>query len=233
LTDPKSLAEVLVTKSYDFEKPSEIRNFLRLVLGDGLVIVEGEEHKFQRKHLLPAFSYRHIKDLYPIFWSKASILNGLVAAEMYENPEPSSDSSNSKRLQGVVEINHWVNKVTMDIIGVAGLSREFNALHNSNDELIENYEALLEPSVEKAIFFAVNLIMPRKLVQMLPWKMNEKLETTTQNLRRICRQLVRDKKALKDSEKDGQVDILKLLIKSNDFSDDQLVDQLLTFLAAG
>jgi cytochrome P450 len=121
----------------------------------------------------------------------------------------------------------------MDIIGVAGLSREFNALHNSNDELIENYESILEPTIEKAIYFAANLLLPRKLVLMMPWGMNEKLETTTQNLRRICRQLVREKKALKESEKDQQVDILKLLIKSNDFSDDQLVDQLLTFLAAG
>lgn len=37
---------------------------------------------------------------------------------------------------------------------------------------------------------------------------------------------------MKGSEKEG-LDILSLLIKSNNFADDMLVDQLLTFLAAG
>lgn len=61
LTNPHSLGEVLVQKSYDFERPGRLRNFLRRILGDGLIIVEGDEHKFQRKHIMPVFSFRHIK----------------------------------------------------------------------------------------------------------------------------------------------------------------------------
>jgi hypothetical protein len=61
LTNPKSLGEVLVQKSYDFEKPARARQFLRRILGDGLIIVEGDEHRFQRKHIMPVFSFRHIK----------------------------------------------------------------------------------------------------------------------------------------------------------------------------
>jgi len=61
LTSPKSLSDVLVQKSYDFEKPVRVRNFLRRILGNGLIITEGDEHKFQRKHIMPVFSFRHIK----------------------------------------------------------------------------------------------------------------------------------------------------------------------------
>jgi len=61
LTSPKSLGDVLVQKAYDFEKPARVRNFLRRILGNGLIITEGDEHKFQRKHIMPVFSFRHIK----------------------------------------------------------------------------------------------------------------------------------------------------------------------------
>lgn len=44
---------------------------------------------------------------------------------------------------------------------------------------------------------------------------------------------MKDKKMLLKQDCKNQVDILSLLIKSNDFSDEMLVDQLLTFLAAG
>ena len=234
VTSTRGLGEVLVHKSYDFQKPRPIRNFLRTILGDGLIIVEGDEHKFQRKHLTPAFSFRHIKELYPIFWAKATELVRCVTAEVKEKASPTSSTDEKlASSQAVVEINHWANKVTMDIIGLAGLGRNFQALQNSNDELINNYEEVLEPSTEKAAYFTANVILSRRVVLMLPWKLNETLKRTTSTLRNICGQLVREKKALTKAQPAEQVDILSLLIKSNNFADDMLIDQLLTFLAAG
>ena len=68
---------------------------------------------------------------------------------------------------------------------------------------------------------------------MWPWKLNKRLRETTSSLRHVCIQLVKEKKELLKQDNENQVDILSLLIKSNDFSDEMLVDQLLTFLAAG
>lgn len=231
LADPRALGEVLVHKSYDYQKPPELRNFLRLILGDGMIVVEGDLHKFQRKNVSPAFSFRHIKELYPKFWSKAVLLSRSIAADIQERPEYSNEKL--KTPQSVVEINHWANKVTIDIIGVAGAGREFNSLLNSDDELIQNYEELLEPTTEKAVYFGLNLVLPRRIISLIPWKINNRLAATTARLRDICRDLVRDKRSLIKTESDDHIDILSLLIKSNNFADDQLVDQLLTFLAAG
>lgn len=61
-----------MTKNYDFIKPSSIRWSIGRILGIGVLLAEGEDHKFQRKHLMPAFAFRHVKDLYPVFWSKAA-----------------------------------------------------------------------------------------------------------------------------------------------------------------
>ena len=59
------------------------------------------------------------------------------------------------------------------------------------------------------------------------------MRAITGNLHRICNQLVREKREMIKTSSDEHLDILSVLIKSNDFSDQQLVDQLLTFLAAG
>ena len=45
LTSPKALAEVLVTKNYDFPKPDEARHALGRLLGFGILLAEGDEHK--------------------------------------------------------------------------------------------------------------------------------------------------------------------------------------------
>lgn len=227
LTSPEALAEVLVKKSYDFEKPGPARNILRQVLGDGLIIVEGEEHKFQRKHIMPVFQFRHIKDLYPMMWAKAIQLTQGVEYEINESPEV------GKKLSKVVEVNHWANKVTLDIIGVAALGRDFNALKNADDELIRNYEEILEPTAEKVLFFASQVAGPAKLVRKLPWELVRRFEITTANVARICKELVRDKKAAFKAKGTRDLDILSVLIESNNFSDEQLADQMLTFLAAG
>nr|POF14325.1 putative cytochrome p450 4d14 [Quercus suber] len=220
----------LVTNTYDFEKPKKVRDFLRNILGDGLIIVEGDDHKFLRKNCMPSFSFRHIKDLYPIFWDKSTQLVEGVARQVAEKSAGDADGKT-----GVVEVNHWANMVTMDIIGMAAMGRDFRTLRSGQDPLIENYEELLEPTREKQLYFAANIIGPSNIIRRLPWKMNEASKRIETNLARICVELVQQKKAAMktDSDADAHKDILSLLIRTNNFSDRQLADQLLTFLAAG
>jgi len=68
---PRALADVLGSNSYDFEKPAWLRNSLTRILGFGILFTEGDVHKAQRRNLMPAFAFRHIKDLYQIFWDKS------------------------------------------------------------------------------------------------------------------------------------------------------------------
>jgi cytochrome P450 len=180
---------------------------------------------------MPVFSFRHIKELYPMMWQKAVALTQGIDAELSDKKDA---TKGAKTGTPEIEINHWANKVTMDIIGVAGLGQDFNALKNSDDPLIQNYEELLEPTVEKLTYFAAQIVLPQSFVNSLPWKLNARMQAITGNLHRICNQLVREKREMIKTSSDSEhVDILSVLIRSNNFSDQQLVDQLLTFLAAG
>jgi cytochrome P450 len=158
LTSPKAPAEVLVSRPYNFKKPEKGRRFLCRVLSDGLVVVEGDAHKYQRKHILPSFSFRHIKGLYPTFWSKSVSLTRSIGAEVFENHAgPNIHSMPS----GVTDLNYWATKVTLDLIGMAGLGRDFNTLKNSDDKLVKNYEEITTPSLEIAVLFAATIIGPQ------------------------------------------------------------------------
>lgn len=170
---------------------------------------------------MPAFHFRHIKELYPVFWTKSidfchAVQNALA-----------SDTSK------VLEIGHYATQVTLDIIGLAGLGRDIGSLRTSDDELITNYEEILEPTNEKAIYFILHLIFSPWFIGILPWRLNERVRITTSNLKRICRDFVVERKSQMKRESQENLDILSIMIRSNDFSDQNLVDQLLTFLAAG
>ena len=47
-TSPKALQEILVTKSYDFDKPKEAREALERLIGDGILLSEGHAHQVGR-----------------------------------------------------------------------------------------------------------------------------------------------------------------------------------------
>lgn len=51
-TSHETLKAVLSDHTYDYEKPQRFITLLRRILGDGLILVEGNVHKFQRKRTL-------------------------------------------------------------------------------------------------------------------------------------------------------------------------------------
>ena len=55
-TTPKALSEVLVQKNYEFVKPLQVRAGVGRLLGVGILLAEGEEHRIQRKNLMVGLS---------------------------------------------------------------------------------------------------------------------------------------------------------------------------------
>ena len=45
ITSPEFIKEILQTNAYDFRKMANVQNFMKVLLGDGLLTVDGEEHK--------------------------------------------------------------------------------------------------------------------------------------------------------------------------------------------
>lgn len=84
LTSPAALKEALVHKPYDFENQTD-RDFLRRILGRGLITAEGLVHKQQRKQAAPIFRIKYIRGLYPLFWEKSALLAKAITSELSKN----------------------------------------------------------------------------------------------------------------------------------------------------
>ena len=223
LTSPKGLAEVLTHRTYEFTKPRNFINTLGRILGIGLFLAEGQEHKTQRKLLMPAFAFRHIKELYPAFWAKS---RELVNALFHESNDASSPGART------IEVSSWASRVTLDIIGVTGLGQDFHALEDSDNELLKTYKTLFTPSKIGRFMQILGLLFPLWLLRSLPIKRNSMIENSSKTIRRACNDLVqRAKQDVKDEK--AEKNILSVALESGGFSDEDLVNQLMTFLLAG
>ncbi|KAK0703812.1 cytochrome P450 [Lasiosphaeria miniovina] len=227
IASPKALAEVLVTKNYDFKKSDEFRHFLGRLLGIGLLLAEGDEHKKQRKSLMPAFAFRHIKELYPVFWDKARESVQVITDKIL------SGTATDQKGTGVIEVGSFASRVALDIIGVAALGRDFGALKDPSNELNQSYMTLFEPSREPRILIALSMLIPLRLFTALPLKRNIEISNASRFVRSTCAALISEKKQKLVGKERVDIDILSVALESGGFADENLVDQLMTFLAAG
>ena len=117
------------------------------------------------------------------------------------------------------------------------MGRDFCSLQDKDNRVAESFLNILEPTTEKMAFLAMNFTLPQWIAQRVPWRMNDVITNETNFLRNLCNDIVREKRqalaASKASAKDLEADILGTMMLGGDFSDTELVDQMLTFLAAG
>ncbi|TKA79339.1 hypothetical protein B0A55_03459 [Friedmanniomyces simplex] len=221
VTTPETIMDVVNTHAADWEKPSDGRAFLRRILGNGLVVVEGNEHREQRKNVTPAFSGRVIKDLVPLFWSK-----GLSLVEAAKREASAND--------GVIEMNALASRATLDIIGSAGLGKDFSTLEDADHEIAQLYSSIMDPKKGSLVLLLIfHQILPIWLAPKLPVEANRRMDNATSGIRRITKDLLAEKSRNLQEKSVEQRDIVATLMRSGKFTNDELTDQLLTFLAAG
>ncbi|TWU77868.1 hypothetical protein ED733_004054 [Metarhizium rileyi] len=217
----RGLAEVMVTRSYQFKRPDIVRRLLAPILGVGILLTEGDVHKVQRRNLMPAFAFRHVKDLYPVFWRKAR--------EVVQAMSATADGDGVATL----DAPEWANRCTLDIIGLAGMGVDFGSIKDPTNPLATTYRSLMGTQGQNGLLRVLLILLPTWLVSRIPLRRNEVVHNANQTIRDVCRDLIRDKKRRMANKEPTDVDILSVALGSGLFSDENLVDQLMTFLAAG
>lgn len=225
INSPKLLGELLVTKAYDFAKPQYIRDILGEALGHGLILAEGEQHKVQRRDLLPAFSFRHIKDLYPLFWKK-----GRESAQAIEDTITNSGSPE-------INISKWCSSTALDIIGAAGMGRDFGAIKDPDNDLVQAYIDLTRPSpVDRLLILLcdyVGNLVPGSYLWKIPLPRVLAVRRGGRLIRSVCRDLIRSKREKLEQDKLKDVDILSTALQSKLFTEEGVLHQVMNLLSAG
>lgn len=221
-TRPDTFMDMVNTHNYDWEKPSAPKKMLARTLGEGLVNAEGSTHKSMRRVVAPAFSGRHIRDLVPLFYAKGLAFADALAREA------------KIAADGSLEMMSQMSRVTLDIIGAAGVGKDFNTIEKDDDPLANLYATITPTDRGPLILFLlINTIVPQWIVRQLRGTIYARVANAQVQLRQDVRTLMQDKKRTIQEKPDQQKDIIAIIMKSGEYTDDYLRDQLLTFLAAG
>ncbi|KAJ6623702.1 cytochrome P450 [Mycena sp. CBHHK59/15] len=232
--DTKALNHI-VLNSYTYQKPPFARYQLSRVVGKGLLVVEEDVHKHQRKILNPAFGVPQIRALTEVFVEKSIQLRDIWVRQI-------AAGGNTAR----IEVLSWMSKMTLDVIGQAGFNYQFDALEPKGkpSELNTVFHQIFHspPSQLKTGLRLVQAIVP--ILRPLPIPGGKLLIEAQEKMTRIGKQLLAESKGSLATEgaQSRRRDLLSLLLRANmdkgtpdhqRMSDSEMVDQLPTFFVAG
>lgn len=172
---------------------------------------------------MPAFAFRHVKDLYPIFWGKSREMTDRIIKTTDAAPDGSV----------VIEVRDWASRATLDIIGSAGMGKDFDSLRNPGNELFQTYKRIFSSNRSAQVLQIVLGMLPHWLAVNLPLKRNDEIGNAISTIKKVSRDLIGSKRAQIQRGEKPSHDIISVAMESGGFTDEDLVNQLMTFLAAG
>ncbi|KAF8206820.1 cytochrome P450 [Mycena galopus ATCC 62051] len=232
--DTKAIHHFL-SNTHIYQRSEASRFTLGRVVGPGVLVVEGDLHRQQRKIMNPAFGAPQIRALTDIFVDKSIQLRDIWAAQAIKS-------------DGVarVEVLSWLSKATLDIIGLAGFNYKIDALGAEEgappNELAEAFEAVFAGEKEFHVGKILRFILP--ILRIMPVAEDKTIATAQATMKRIGRKLLEDsKRQIAENGDAGRGrDLLSLLVRANTskdlpanqrLSDDDVIAQVPTFLVAG
>ncbi|KAI0656548.1 cytochrome P450 [Cubamyces menziesii] len=240
--DPLALNHILMHDA-DYTRPDvNIRRFAETI-GKGILFVQGEEHRRQRRILNPAFGPMQIRDLTEIFVRKSNDLRDYWMHATQAGP-------------ATINVHADLSKTTLDIIGLAGFGYDFHALNleGKPNELNLAFRGLFANSTARQASLLATLAAWFPILEHIPTKQRKAVLGAGAVIKRVGMQLVAERKAAilreaSEMHKDGierkdlkDRDLLTLLIKANmakdipesqRLSDQDVLGQIPTFLLAG
>ncbi|KAI0368462.1 cytochrome P450 [Pilatotrama ljubarskyi] len=230
LMDPKAVAHFYSLETFTYVQTALSRVAIENLFGRGLLWAEGESHKRQRKAISPAFSNVAIRRLTSIFYDSVYKLK-----THWDNQLASADSA-------VIDVQKWMNHVSLDSIGIAGFSHDFGSLEGKYSSVADVFDRMghIKPSAitAAAIFFGNTFPFlwriptpMRRLQQQLNKSMEEIATVLLENTRREMRgagEKGREEKS-----------IIGLLIKAEDassslqMSQEEIMAQMKVLILAG
>lgn len=157
LTDSRALAHYYAKETWVYVQTNSTRSFLQRNFGRGIVWSEGEAHRRQRKLLAPSFSPEATRNLTSIFYGSAHKVKSAWEAEIDANPGGSP----------VIEVQEWMNHISLDSIGLAGFSHDFGSLDGKPASITKVLDTFGSSSERPAL--TVRLLLLARVFPLLPY----------------------------------------------------------------
>ncbi|KAI6023312.1 cytochrome P450 [Pisolithus marmoratus] len=230
LTDPRALAHYYARETWTYVQTDSTKFFIERNFGRWVLWSEGEEHKRQRKSLAPAFSQAAIRKLTPTFYNSAH-----KAKSAWEAMIDASGGDSS-----VIEVQKWMNRISLDSMGLAGFSHDFGSLEGKHTPITEVLDTFA--SFPKRSAVTIWLILLSRVFTLLSYAPRQtsglfhEMQRITEDL--STQWLARTKKEKEEGVLDGKEDmsIIGVLVKANSsthLTHEEVVAQMKGLIFAG
>ncbi|KAG1901359.1 cytochrome P450 [Suillus fuscotomentosus] len=232
LCDPKAIAHFYARETWTYVKTPLTLAFLESSIGKGLLWSQGETHRRQRKALTPAFSNAAIRKLTSVFYDSAYKAKGKWDTII----------ESSKDDDAVIEVQNWMNHISLDTVGIAGFSHDFGSLDGRRVSVAEAFDTIgsNQPSaVDKAVFLLASVF---PIILKIPNKRQNLFTQLGITMEQISNELLIRSRREKDanmSQGGEENSLIGLLIKSEGqdaelhMSAEEVVAQMKVLLLAG
>ncbi|KAG2125601.1 cytochrome P450 [Suillus cothurnatus] len=233
LCDPKAIAHFYARETWTYVQTPLSLVLMESSMGRGLLWSQGEDHRRQRKALTPAFSNAAIRKITSVFYDSAYKAKGA-----WDTAIESSKDDNT-----VIEVQNWMNHISLDTVGIAGFSHDFGSLDGkraSVTEAFDNFGNNQQASAVNKAFMLFASVFP--IITKIPTKRTNLFKKLGMTMGEISNDLLIRSRREKDanlSGKDEEKSIIGLLIKSESqdaelhLSKEEVVAQMKVLLLAG
>lgn len=213
LCDPRGLAHFFARESWTYVFTDSTRLFYEQTFGRGVLWAEGEDHKRQRKALAPAFSQGAVRNLTPIFY--------ICAHKAKSAWEATIDAGGGD--SAVIEVQSWMNHISLDGIGLAGFSHDFGALDGKSSSVTKVLDTFVASPKRSAL--SVGLLLLGRVFPVLGYAPTARTNLLGE-LQRCMEDISMELLAkVKREKEEGVLDekeksIIGVLLKANDSNSD-------------
>jgi hypothetical protein len=118
------------------------------ILGNGIIVAEGADHRRQRRLMSPSFGLPAVKGMMSIFYDKSFELKDKLASMIDDDVSEYSSTPTAAidRVPGgkKIDVMRYLGQATLDIIGVAGFDYDFKSLGAERSPLAEAFRDLFQ-----------------------------------------------------------------------------------------
>ncbi|PSP61379.1 cytochrome P450 [Halobacteriales archaeon QH_8_67_36] len=208
LCDPAAIEQVLVSEADSFRKPDFQEDALGDLLGDGLLLSEGDTWEKQRQLANPAFSMRRLAGM-------ADRITGHAEARLADWTDGD-----------VVNVERAMTRTTLDVILDLMMGVELS------EARVETIEEQLMPLGQRFEPDPLRFAAP----EWMPMPDDAEFDAAVETLDGILDDIIAVRERTAGSGDDGPMDFLSVLIRARDDgveSPEQLRDEMMTMLLAG
>ncbi|KAF4550301.1 Cytochrome P450-like protein 16 [Elsinoe fawcettii] len=195
------------------------------VAGEGLLLLEGDEHKQAKKAFNHSFQPQRINLVYPQFYKMAYHMQNMVS-EQLEN----------ESAKGQASVLKPVSAATLDAVGQWAYSKDFKALTNPRERFPRSYIEMLKMTPRGQKFLRLIALIGPKAMQ-LPFRAPKTITGVVQYVIKTSTDIVESREALFEQAKENPGveipdDMLSSIMKTGHFSHVELINETVHFLAA-